>query len=1497
MTSAVTLEDALSNVDLLEELPLPDQQPCIEPLPSSVMFQPNFNTNFEDRNAFVTGIARYIEQATVHSSMNEMLEEGQEYAIMLYTWRSCSRAIPQVKCNEQPNRVEIYEKTVEVLEPEVTKLMNFMYFQRTAIDRFCGEVRRLCHTERRKDFVSEAYLLTLGKFINMFAVLDELKNMKCSVKNDHSAYKRAAQFLRKMSEPSSIQESQNLSMFLANHNKITQSLQQQLEVINGYEELLADIVNLCVDYYENKMYLTPNEKHMLLKVMGFGLYLMDGNSSNIYKLDAKKRINLTKIDKFFKQLQVVPLFGDMQIELSRYIKTSAHFEENKSRWTCTSISSSPQYNICEQMIQIREDHMRFISELARYSNSEVGMSDKVVTGSGRQEAQKTDAEYRKLFDLALQGMQLLSQWSAHVMEVYSWKLVHPTDKYSNKECPDNAEEYERATRYNYTSEEKFALVEVMAMIKGLQVLMGRMESVFNHAIRHTIYSALQDFAQVTLRDPLRQAIKKKKNVIQSVLQAIRKTVCDWETGREPHNDPALRGEKDPKGGFDIKVPRRAVGPSSTQVCPPRPTAHKPIFIHAFHLVILLSHTSEVLHSVTRAALYMVRTMLESLIADKSGSKKTLRSSLEGPTILDIEKFHRESFFYTHLLNFSETLQQCCDLSQLWFREFFLELTMGRRIQFPIEMSMPWILTDHILETKEASMMEYVLYPLDLYNDSAHYALTKFKKQFLYDEIEAEVNLCFDQFVYKLADQIFAYYKILAGRSNAPGEEQPDPALLSEAGLRLHQGLVTSTAEQVMERLCVRVQQQVCVLRGAGEMEEIQAAKQVLKEARNSRALYPSLCELAHVLSVDGPVRQRLDSLAGELAKAADKELQVIVDSMVSLCRELCPLSSSAAERLSPPLSSVSERVSIPRSAIRTALMERAAQDIHRALEEVKLSVVSYLTNSIVDQILQELYATHKTLTRQVSHLKRWEGTCEDGTGWRFNRHRDSLDITDEELSTSIDTIAIKKRSSRTRRIRPVSTRLSLCDDSSSSPPPSVPSYSSPLSRSASWEGLSELPTQGLPLHHVTRVRPRPPRRHKGGHIPAETLSSLHKAHSLRRKKRRNMLAIFGFRKNRNQTLSNQGPESEAEVYGDGCHTVATAPTGTATENVYTLLQPPRSAARAGSPGEGADGKMNDHQGKNTLVLSPPPVPGIPHPGMGGSKHPFFSPREKPEMDAVFEQPGETDKYWVDDKQRPTEVLQADMQQWMDARQSDQLTRPLPPYPSDRTPSPKQETDPLKSTEADWQQQDMQGDRHACLDAGGGFTEGWRSTVGGGRGASKPDPPPQSSKPNLSKLRQRHRLESSDPLPGTEEEGEMEKEPGKMEKREREKRRDSEGQPPPIPEKPKTSSYVTFPKESANERNLPPPPVPPPVNKPVHGLPDRAASQGDEGMRPQAPVKPQRNRKTMSCDAGTDRESPNNVEKPPNRKPPVKKPRLPQNRNKSLDLSDSLNSATGHSELL
>lgn len=73
----VTLADALSNVDVLDELDLPDEQPSIQGESSSIVYHVNFDTNFEDRNAFVCGVAKYIEEATVQAQLNRMLEDGK----------------------------------------------------------------------------------------------------------------------------------------------------------------------------------------------------------------------------------------------------------------------------------------------------------------------------------------------------------------------------------------------------------------------------------------------------------------------------------------------------------------------------------------------------------------------------------------------------------------------------------------------------------------------------------------------------------------------------------------------------------------------------------------------------------------------------------------------------------------------------------------------------------------------------------------------------------------------------------------------------------------------------------------------------------------------------------------------------------------------------------------------------------------------------------------------------------------------------------------------------------------------------------------------------------------------------------------------------------------------------------------------------------------------------------------------------------------------------
>ena len=155
-------------------------------------------------------------------------------------------------------------------------------------------------------------------------------------------------------------------MFLATHDIITSKLKTSLEEIEGYDELLSDIINLCVHFYEFRMYVLPKEKHLLLKVywlifivyavrfclvflvccflnfqlahiliyiywilcfekrsvqsilfvitivmticqfsyqvIGFTLFLLDGKTSNINKLDQKKKISIGKIDKIFKVL-------------------------------------------------------------------------------------------------------------------------------------------------------------------------------------------------------------------------------------------------------------------------------------------------------------------------------------------------------------------------------------------------------------------------------------------------------------------------------------------------------------------------------------------------------------------------------------------------------------------------------------------------------------------------------------------------------------------------------------------------------------------------------------------------------------------------------------------------------------------------------------------------------------------------------------------------------------------------------------------------------------------------------------------------------------------------------------------------------------------------------------------------------------------------------------------------------------------------------------------
>jgi len=51
-------------------------------------------------------------------------------------------------------------------------------------------------------------------------------------------------------------------------------------------------------------------------------------------------------------------------------------------------------------------------------------------------------------------------FTQQIIKQSAWKFDKPTDPYVNPECPQDASDYEKVVRYNYSSYERFALIEV-----------------------------------------------------------------------------------------------------------------------------------------------------------------------------------------------------------------------------------------------------------------------------------------------------------------------------------------------------------------------------------------------------------------------------------------------------------------------------------------------------------------------------------------------------------------------------------------------------------------------------------------------------------------------------------------------------------------------------------------------------------------------------------------------------------------------------------------------------------------------------------------------------------------------------------------------------------------------------------------------------------------------------------------------------------------------------
>ncbi|KAB0355026.1 hypothetical protein FD755_022485, partial [Muntiacus reevesi] len=202
--------------------------------------------------------------------------------------------------------------------------------------------------------------------------------------------------------------------------------------------------------------------------------------------------------------------------------------------------------------------------------------------------------------------------------------------------------------------------------------------------------------------------------------------------------------------------------------------------------------------------------------------------------------------------------------------------------------------------------------------------------------------------------------------------------LQEQAYRLQQGIVTSTTQQMIDRMCVKVQDHLNSLRsceGDAIQEDLKSAERLMQDAKNSKTLLPNLYHVGGVSwagasgLLSSPIQETLESMAGEVTRVVDEQLKALLESMVDAAENLCPNVMRKAHIRQDLIHASTEKISIPRTFVKNVLLEQSGIDILNKISEVKLTVASFLSDRIVDEILDALSHCHHKLMTPKSKRK------------------------------------------------------------------------------------------------------------------------------------------------------------------------------------------------------------------------------------------------------------------------------------------------------------------------------------------------------------------------------------------------------------------------------------------------------------------------------------------------------------------------------------------------
>ncbi|XP_041843062.1 F-actin-uncapping protein LRRC16A-like isoform X2 [Melanotaenia boesemani] len=339
--------------------------------------------------------------------------------------------------------------------------------------------------------------------------------------------------------------------------------------------------------------------------------------------------------------------------------------------------------------------------------------------------------------------------------------------------------------------------------------------------------------------------------------------------------------------------------------------------------------------------------------------------------------------------------------------------------------------------------------------------------------------------------------------------------LQEQAYRLQQGIVTTTTQQMIDRICVKVQDHLNSLKNSeidAILEDVKAAENLIKDARNSKTLLPNLYHLGSASREEvnsssmGPIQEKLESMAGEVTSVMDQQLQTLLESMMDAAESMCPHVLKRSNLRPELMKASSAKMLVPKSFVTKTLLEQSGVDIINKISEVKLSLASFLSDRIVDEILEALSTSQHTLAdhlvRRGRPLVQQESLDLDVPEEKIPK-RASTEILEaerlEDLETCMMTPKSKRKSIHSRMLRPVSRAFEMEfdldkaledvpvhveDTPTSSQTPPTPSLVTPKLEQRPPGTIAELPSEEeKKLQHFTKLRPRRNKKTHSSKVP------------------------------------------------------------------------------------------------------------------------------------------------------------------------------------------------------------------------------------------------------------------------------------------------------------------------------------------------------------------------------------------------------------------------------